>query len=159
MKLTEEQIQAIIDDVVSKMEDVIDDPCNGDYSDLDFYEDDMGHCYNFGSHSYESELEEICIDGLPGIDSDESDIYITATYDVDMSFHDDYDPGDYWTPPSGGIEVDEVSVSVSKIEIEISVLNKETDEYEDIEITEEHKVEIVNKVNEKICPSSKKVVA
>lgn len=159
MKLTEEQVQAIIDDVVSKIEAIKEDPCDGDYSDLECYEDELGRPYNFGSHSYETELEEVCIDGLPGIDSDESDIYITATCYVDMLFHDDYDPGDYWTPPSGGIEIDEVNASVSKIEIEISVLNHETDEYEDIEITEEQKVEIVNKVNEQVCPSSKKVVA
>lgn len=56
MKLTEEQVQAIIDDIVSKMEAVIDDPCDGDYSDLECYEDELGRCYNYGSHSFESEL-------------------------------------------------------------------------------------------------------
>lgn len=159
MELTKEQIQAIIDDIVSKMEAVIENPCNGDYSDLECYEDDYGHCYDFGSHSFESELEEICIDGLPGISKDDSDICITASYDVDLSFHDDYDPGDYWTPPAGGIEIDEVRASISKVDIDISVFNKETEDYEEIKVSEKQKKYIIDKVNEKICPTSNKVVA
>lgn len=159
MKLTDEQSQAIIDDIVSKMEVIIDDPCDGDYSDFECYEDEDGRCYNHGSHSIKSVFEEICIDGLPGIPANDSDIYITASYAVDMSFHDDYDPGDYWTPPSGGIELDEVVAKVSEIEIEISVLNHETDEYENVEVSEMQKQLIVEKVNEKICPTSKRHVA
>ena len=44
MTLTEEQVQAIIDDIVSKMVAVSDNPCNGDYSMLVCYEDDFGGC-------------------------------------------------------------------------------------------------------------------
>lgn len=159
MKLTDEQVQAIVDDIVSKMEAIIEDPCDGDYSDFECYEDEYGHCYNFGSHSIESELEEIGIDGLPGIPADDSDICISADYTVDIDFHDDYDPGDYWTPPAGGIELDKVEASVSDVDIEISVLIQETDEYEDVEVSEEQRKLIVEKVNKQICPTSKKEVA
>lgn len=159
MRLTEEQIQAIIDDMVSKMEGVIEDPCNGDYSDFECYEDDYGRSYDFGSHCFESELEEICIDGLPGIPADDADIYITAKYSADVSFHDDYDPGDYWTPPSGGIEIDEVDASVYDIVIEIDVYNQDTDEYDAIEIPQEVIDRIEKSVNEKICATSKSSVA
>jgi hypothetical protein len=159
MRLTEEQIQAIIDDIVSKMEDVIEDPCNGDFSDFECYEDEYGHCYDFGSHTFDSELEEICLDGLPGISPDDADIYITAKYSADVSFHDDYDPGDYWTPPSGGIEIDEVEASVYDIKIEIDVYNQESDEYEAIEIPQEVINRIENSVNEKICATNKSKVA
>lgn len=159
MTLTEEQVQAIIDDIVSKMEDVIDNPCNGDYSDLECYEDEYGRRYSHGSQCIESELEEICFDGLPGINPEYSDIYITAGYCADISFHDDYDPGDYWTPPSGGIEIDEVCASVTDVKIEISVLNRESDKYEAVKITNEQKMLILERVNDKICPSKEKVVA
>jgi hypothetical protein len=104
MKLTDEQVQAIVDDIVSKMEAIIEDPCDGDYSDFECYEDEYGHCYNFGSHSIESELEEIGIDGLPGIPADDSDICISADYTVDIDFHDDYDPDEealLWLGPDG----------------------------------------------------------
>lgn len=159
MTLTEEQVQAIIDDIVSKMEDVIDNPCNGDYSDLECYEDEYGRCYSHGSQCIESELEEICFDGLPGINPEDSDIYITAGYCADISFHDNYDPGDYWTPPSGGIEIDGVCASVTDVKIEISVLNRESDKYEAVKITNEQKMHILERVNDKICPSKEKVVA
>ena len=155
MRLTEEQIQAIIDDVVSKMQGVIDDPFNGDYSDLECYEDEYGHCYYFGSQSIESELEEICLDGLPGIAPDYADIYITATYWGDVSFYDDYDPGDYWTPPAGGIEIDKVDVCVKDIDIEIDVYNQETDEYEAVDVLQDDKDRIVKTVNEMLCATSK----
>jgi len=39
MKLTDEQVQSIVDDIVSKMEAIIEDPCDGDYSDFECYED------------------------------------------------------------------------------------------------------------------------
>lgn len=159
MKLTDEQVQAIVDDIVSKMEAIIEDPCNGDYSDFECYEDEYGHCYDFGSHSIESELEEICIDGLPGIPADDSDICISADYTVYIDFHDDYDPGDYWTPPGGGIELDKVKAYIEDVDVEISVLNQETDESEDVEVSEEQRKLIVEKVNEQICPTSKKEVA
>ena len=138
MTLTEEQVQAIIDDIVSKMEDVIDNPCNGDYSNLECYEDEYGRCYSHGSQCIESELEEICFDGLPGINPEVSD---------------------YWTPPSGGIEIDEVCASVTDVKIEISVLNRESDKYEAVKITNEQKMLILERVNDKICPSKEKVVA
>lgn len=159
MKLTEEQVQAIIDDIVSKMEAIIEDPCGGDYSDFELDEDDYGHCYKTGSHTMYETLEEICLDGLPGFSKDDSDICISAEYVVDIDFHDEYDPGDYWTPPSGDIELDEVIAKISEVEIEISVLNHKTDEYEDVEVSDKQKQIIVEKVNEKICPTSKKVVA
>lgn len=157
MKLTEEQVQAIVDDIVSKMEAIIEDPCDGDYSDFECYEDEYGRCSNYGSHTLKETMEEICIDGLPGIHAD--DIYIVADYTVEIDFHDDYDPGDYWTPPGGGIELDKVEAYVNDVDVEISVLNQETDEYEDVEVTEEQMKSIVERVNEKICPTSKKVVA
>lgn len=153
MKLTEKQANVIIDDIVSKLKEVISQPCNGDYSNLECYEDDEGHCYNFGTYCYEDELEEICINGFPGIDPDISDIFISAKYNVDMSFHDSYEPGDYWTPPSGGIEIDEVNAYVSEITIEIDIFNQETDKYEHIAVLPEMKAYIIKKVNEMICLS------
>lgn len=159
MALTKEHVQAIIDDIVSKMEDVIDNPCNVDYSGLECYEDEYGRCYSHGSQCIESVLDEICLDGLPGINPEDSDIYITASYCADISFHDDYYPGDYWTPSSGGIEIDEVCASVTDVEIEISVLNRESDKYEAVEITNEQKMLILEQVNDKICSSKEKVDA
>lgn len=159
MKLTDEQVQSIVDDIVSKMEAIIEDPCDGDYSDFECYEDEYGRCSNYGTHTLNETLEEICIDGLPGIPADDSDIYISADYVVDIDFHDDYDPGDYWTPSSGGIEFDNVKAYIEDVDVEISALNQETDEYEDVEVSDEQIEFIVEKVNEKICPTSKKVVA
>lgn len=159
MKLTDEQVQAIVDDIVSKMEAIIEDPCDGDYSDFECYEDEEGHYYKFGSHTSYGQLEEICLEGLPGIPADDNDIFITADYTAEIDFHDDYDPGDYWTPPSGGIELDKVEAQIDDIDFEISVLNQETDEYEDVEVPEEVKKFIIEKVNKQICPTSKKVVA
>ena len=43
--------------------------------------------------------------------------------------------------------------------IEISILNQETDEYEDVEVSEEQRKLIVAKVNEQIYPTNKKEVA
>lgn len=159
MKLTDEQVQAIVDDIVSKMEAIIEDPCDGDYSDFECYEDEYGRCSDYGSHTLNETMEDICIDGLPGISKDDSDISITADYTVDIDFHDDYDPGDYWTPPGGGIELDKVEAYINDVDVEISVLNQETDEYEDVEVSDEQIKFIVAKVNEKICPTSNKVVA
>ena len=159
MKLTDEQVQAIVDDIVSKMEAIIEDPCDGDYSDFECYEDEYGRCSDYGSHTLNEMIEEICIDGLPGIPKDDSYISIAADYTVEIDFHDDYDPGDYWTPPGGGIELDKVKASIEDVDVEISVLNQETDEYEDVEVSEEQRKLIVEKVNEQICPTSKKEVA
>ncbi len=149
MKPTEEQIQAIIADTANKLQDIIDDPCGDDYSDFECYEDDLGHCYNYGYHSIEGEIEEICYDGLPGINSDDADIYIIAKYDAYISFHDDYDPGDYWTPPSGGIEIDEVEVAISSMEFEVSVYDSATDEYEVIDFSPKLIERIIDNVHER----------
>lgn len=149
MKPTEEQVQAIIADTANKLQSIIDDPCGGDYSDFECYEDELGHCYNSGSHSTEGEIEEICYDGLPGINSDDADIYILAKYDAYISFHDDYDPGDYWTPPSGGIEIDEVEITISSMEFEVSVYNSTTNEYEEIEFSPKLIEHIIDKVHER----------
>ncbi len=148
MKLTEEQKLAIIEDTSSKLADVIDDI---DCSDFEMYEDDYGRCYNHGSTTIDGELEEICLDGLPGVSADDSDIYIVAKYECDCSYHDDYDPGDYWTPPSGGIELDSVEPSVTDIEIEIGVYNAETDDYDSIEVSEDDKEYIIEEVNKRIA--------
>lgn len=149
MKPTEEQIQAIIADTANKLQAIINDPCGGDYSDFECYEDDLGHCYNYGYHSIEGEIEEICYDGLPGINSDDADIYIIAKYDAYISFHDDYDPGDYWTPPSGGIEIDEVEVAISSMEFEVSVYDSATDEYEVIDFSPKLIERIIDNVHER----------
>ena len=149
MKPTEEQIQAIIADTANKLQDIIDDPCGDDYSDFECYEDDLGHCYNYGYHSIEGEIEEICYDGLPGINSDDADRYIIAKYDAYISFHDDYDPGDYWTPPSGGIEIDEVEVAISSMEFEVSVYDSATDEYEVIDFSPKLIERIIDNVHER----------
>lgn len=150
MKLTEEQIQAIINDAADKLQALIEDPCNGDYSDLDMYEDERG-CYPFGSKNCDSEIEEICYEGLPGIDTDCADIYIMAKCDLRYSYHNDYDPGDYWTSPSGGIEIDEVEAYITDMEIEISVLNQDTDEYESVEVGNEIKERIIREANAKVA--------
>ena len=136
MRLTDEQKSAIVDDIVNQMQEVIDEPLDHIYDELEFEEDDWGRCYRNGSHNFSQVLEEICPDGIPGIDSENSDVYISVEYDGYLTFHDDYDSGDYWNPPSGGIEIDSIELILQSLEMEISVLNPETDEYEEIEVTE-----------------------
>lgn len=148
MKLTDEQKKAIIEDTASRFAHIIDDI---DCSEFDLYEDDYGRCYNHGSTTIDGELEEICIDGLPGVPADNSDICITAKYECRCSYHDDYDPGDYWTPPSGGIELDSAEPYITEIDIDISVFNKDTDDYEYIEISEEDKKFIIDELNKKVA--------
>lgn len=149
MKPTEEQVQAIIADTANKLQAIIENPCGGDYSNFECYEDELGHCYDHGTHYTDGEIEEICCDGLPGINSNDADIYILAKYDANISFHDDYDPGDYWTPPSGGIEIDEVEVAISSMEFDVSVYNSATDEYEEIEFSPKLIERIIDKVHER----------
>lgn len=146
MELTEEQIFAIIDDISSKLQEVIDNPM--DESDLECEEDDYGRCYPCSSGSVDIELEEICYDGLPGLK--DADTYITAKGKVDYSYYYDYDPGDYWTPPAGGWELRDSSGSINELEIEICALNPETGEYEDIKVDESVKKRIIESVNSKI---------
>lgn len=150
LTITEEQIQAIIADTADKLQAVIDEPIR-DESDLDYYEDEYGHCYNSGSKSLEGELEEICYEGLPGIDNDSADIYICASYEGECDWHDDYDPGDYWTAPGGGIEVDSVEAYITDIDIEISVYDEATEEYVGVEVSEEIKQRIIDEVNKKVA--------
>lgn len=150
MRLTEEQIQAIISDTADKLYALAEDPCNGDYSDLDFYEDDEGRCYSYGSKYCEREIEEICINGLPGISPENSDIIISATCGLDFSYHDDYDAGDYWTPLSGGIEIDSVDIELLDMEFEINVPAHVTNEYVCVDIPKEVKQRIITEVNERI---------
>lgn len=147
--LTEEQIQAIIDDAAAKLQNIADSAMEDE--DPDYYEDDYGHCYNHGSNSLSGEIEEICYDGLPGIGPDNSDIYISASYDGDCQWTDTYDSGDYWTPPSGGIEVDSVDVYLTDIDIEISIYDEETEDYTDVEISEDVKKRIIDEVNKKVA--------
>lgn len=147
--LTEEQIKAIIADATAKLQKVADTAMEDD--EPNYYEDDYGHCYSSGSNNLSGELEEICYEGLPGIDADNSDIFITASYDGDCDWRDTYDSGDYWTPPSGGIEVDKVEVYLTEIEIEISVYDKECDDYIDIEVSEDVKKRIIKEVNKNVA--------
>lgn len=147
--LTEEQIQAIIKDAADKLQAIADSAMEDE--EPNYYEDDYGHCYNHGSNSLSGEIEEICYEGLPGIGPDNSDIYITASYDGDCQWSDTYDPGDYWTPPGGGIEVDKVEVYLTDIEIEISIYDEATDESLDIEIPEDVKKRIIEEVNKKVA--------
>ncbi len=148
MKLTEEQRNAIIEDAASRLVGILDDI---DCSEFDLYEDDYGRCYNHGSTTIDGELEEICIDGLPGVSVEESDIYITAKYECRCSYHDDYDPGDYWTPPSGGMELDSAEPCITDIEIDINVYNSETDDYDSIEVSQEDKQYIIEELNKKVA--------
>lgn len=148
MKLTDDQKKAIIEDAASKLFHIIDDI---DCSEFDLYEDDYGRCYNHGRTTIDGELEEICIDGLPGVSADDSEIYITAKYECDCSYHDDYDPGDYWTPPSGGMELDSVEASITEIEIFIDVYNADTDDYDSIEVSEDDKKFIIEELNKKVA--------
>lgn len=147
MKLTDEQKQAIIEDTAARMSDIIDDI---DCSEFDLYEDDYGRCYNHGSTTIDGELEEICIDGLPGVSADDSDICITAKYECRCCYHDDYDPGDYWTPPSGGMELDSAEPYITDIEIDISVYNPETGDYDTVEVSEEDMKFIIDELNQKV---------
>lgn len=148
MRLTKEQILAIIEDTSSKLEGAIEDI---DCSDFEMYEDEYGHCYNHGSTTIDGELEEICMDGLPGVPEDDSDIYISASYECNCSYHDDYDPGDYWTPPSGGVELDSAEAYITDIDIDISVYNADTDEYDPIEVSKEDREYIIEQVNKKVA--------
>lgn len=147
MKLTDEQRNAIIEDVSSKLASLIEDI---DCSEFDLYEDDYGRCYNHGCTTIDGELEEICIDGLPGVSADDSDICITAKYECVCSYHDDYDPGDYWTPPSGGMELDSAEPYITEIEIDINVYNADIDDYDSIEVSEEDKEFILEELNKKV---------
>lgn len=148
MKLTAEQILAIIEETSSMLANAIDDI---DCSEFEMYEDDYGRSYSHGSTTIDGELEEICIDGLPGISAEDSDIYISANYECDCSYHDDYDPGDYWTPPSGGIELDSAEAYITDIDIDISVYNAETDEYDSIEVSKEDREYIIEQVNKQVA--------
>lgn len=147
MKLTEEQRNAIIEDVSSKLACLVEDL---DCSEFDLYEDDYGRCYNHGSTTIDGEFDEICIDGLPGVPVDDSDICITAKYECMCSYHDDYDPGDYWTPPSGGMELDSAEPCITDIDIDISVYNSETEVYDSIEVSEDDKKYILEELNKKV---------
>lgn len=149
MNLTEVQIQAIIDDTTNKLQAIIDNPCNGDYSNLEMYEDEHGY-YPFGSKNSDIEIDEICYNGLPGVDSDNADIYIVAKCNLSYSYHNDYDHGDYWTPPSGGIEIDNVEADLLDMDFEINVLNPDINDYESIEVSTELKQRIITIVNERI---------
>lgn len=146
MKITEDQIKAIIEDATSQLLAVIDEPC--DCSDLQCEEDEYGRCYPYCSGYLEGDLEEICIDGLAGIE--DGDVCIYATYDGSYSYHDDYDPGDYWTPPSGGWELDDCEAYLTSITIELSVYNPTTDEYEDVEVSQEVCDRIIEEVNKNV---------
>lgn len=127
MKLTQEQKQAIIDDAANRLEAIADDPLDG-RDDLDMYEDEYGRCYNSGSCSMAGTIEEICYDdGIPGIAPADSDICINLEYDGTAYYHDSYDSGDYWTPPSGGIELDDLELYATSLYVEIDVLNEATD--------------------------------
>lgn len=147
--LSEEQIKAIIADATAKLQEIADSAMED--TEPNYYEDDYGRCYNSGSNSLCGEIEEICYEGLPGIKNDDADIYISASYDGNCEWHDDYDPGDYWTPPSGGIEVDKVEIYLAEIEIEISVYDEETDDYVDIEVSEADKKRIIEEVNKNVA--------
>lgn len=147
--LSEEQIKAIIADAAEKLNAIAEEPIS-DYDSLDYDEDDYGRSYNRGTESLCGEIEEICYEGLPGI-SEDSDIYICASYEGSCDWHDDYDPGDYWTAPSGGIEIDSVDVYLTDIDIEITMLDEESGEYVDVEISEEVKERIINEVNKMVA--------
>lgn len=150
MKLTEEQKQAIVDDVVKQMQDVIDEPYDHINEEFDYDEDDWGNSYNRGSHHFSQELEEICIDGLPCLDKDNSDVGICAEFDGYLTFHDDYEPGDYWTPPSGGVEIDSIELTLKTLEIEVSLINPDNGEYEYIEVTEGEIKALIQRINKRI---------
>lgn len=147
MRLTEEQKQAIIADAVKRMQAITDDPLD-DRDDLYPYEDEMGRCYNHGSCSLATTIEEICEDnGIPGIEPEFSDICISLECEGEAYFHDSYDPGDYWTPPSGGIELDEFEFCATDLYVEIDVYNEATEEYESIEVSEDELKEMVDAIN------------
>lgn len=147
MRLTEEQKQAIIADAAKHLEKIAEDPLDG-RDDLDLDEDEYGRCYNRGTCSLCGTYEEICEeDGIPGILPEESEIYISMEYDGTAYFHDEYDPGDYWTPPSGGIELDDFDLHAISLSVEIDVLNKDTDEYESVEVSDEELNEMMDAIN------------
>lgn len=148
MRLTEEQKQAIIKAAADKLSIIADDPLDG-RDDLELDEDEYGRCYNRGYCSLNGEIDEICEEeGIPGIDPANSEICISLEYDGSADFHDDYDPGDYWTPPSGGIELDDYDIALTSLYVDIDVLNEETDEYETIEVSEEEINEMIDAINE-----------
>lgn len=147
--ITEEQIQAIIADVASKLQQIIDQPIL-DHDELNYYEDEYSHRCHRGSMNLEGELEDICCEGIPGIGED-SDIYISASYKGTCDWHDDYDAGDYWTPPSGGIEIDDVDAYITEMGIEISVYDEDTDEYIQVEVSKEVINCIIEEVNKKVA--------
>lgn len=149
MVLTEEQIQAIIDDAAAKLQNIADSAMEDE--EPNYYEDEYGHCYNSGFNSLAGNIEEICYDGLPGIDPDKSDIYISASYNGECQWTDTYDSGNYWTPPSGGIEVDSVDIYLTDIDIEIYISDEETEDYTDVEISEDVKKRIIEEVNKKVA--------
>lgn len=148
MKLTEEQKQAIIKEASDRLSAIADDPLDG-RDDLELDEDDYGRSYDKGSCSLAGEIEELCLgNGISGIDPANSEIYINLEYDGTAYYHDDYDPGDYWTPPSGGIELDDFELFATALYVGIDVLNEEADEYETIEVSEDEIKEMLDAINE-----------
>jgi hypothetical protein len=142
--LSEEQIAFIIADAKQKLEALIEDPVS-DGEGLEGYEDEEGHCYPYCSGSDDLEVE-LCMDGIPGLD--DADVFALAYMHVDYSYADTYDSGDYWTPPSGGWELQDSDGWMDRLDLEISSYNPETEEYENIEISDELKQRIINAVNE-----------
>lgn len=146
MKLTEEQKNAIAKELAERFSAIVDDPIE-DYDALDFDEDEYGHTFSRGKCTLCGEIDEICIDGLPGLDTENSEVSICASYYLDISYYDDYDSGDYWTPPSGGVELDNVTGAIESVDIDAEVYNPQAEEWEVIEVTEEEVALIIKKVH------------
>ena len=145
MKITEDQKKAIIADTISKLKGVID---NIDSS--DFETSESGLNYNYGSTTLKGEIEEICYEGLPGVPQKDNEIFISAKYECQCNYHDEFEPGDYWTPSYFGIVIDTVIPTIIDIDIDVSIYVPETDDYEFIQVSDEDKKIIIDQINNKV---------
>lgn len=74
-------------------------------------------CENEGSFSREGEFMLFDMNGLE----------LVITYDLDVSGHIEYDPGDYYNPPYTDVDINHQNIDVTQVTL---------DEY-DIELTKE----------------------
>lgn len=146
--LSEEQKKSIIDEIVKKLEEIIEDPTS--MTGEPFDEDEYGNSYGKGLESFGGDLEDFEISEVEGFPED-SDIYVSGKFNGSYSWYDDYEAGDYWTPASGGLEIDDCEVHIVKLTLAFGEWDEEAREYRSYKITEETVNEIKNEINKRVA--------
>lgn len=137
MELNESQIQTIIAELTKRLDTQIYDP---DIENAEPWEDDYGRSYSCGYHTDEGMFEDILWEEQEKLGlKEEDEVLISCDYRVECSLcFEPYDPGDYWTPPSGGdVEINESEGYISDLCIDINIYNPETDDYDSMDISQE----------------------